>query len=90
MEGIGYDFVPRNIDRLVVDDWVKIDDKMALPMARRLIGKEGLLCGTTSGGTVSGAIAYLKNKGLDKNPNLKICCIAADNIRNYITKFVSE
>lgn len=38
---------------------------MALPMARRLIGKEGLLCGTTSGGTVSGAIAYLKEKGLD-------------------------
>ena len=26
MEGIGYDFVPRVLDRLVVDDWVKIDD----------------------------------------------------------------
>jgi len=38
MEGIGYDFVPRTIDRKVIDDWVKIDDKMTLPMSRRLVG----------------------------------------------------
>lgn len=56
MEGIGYDFVPRVIDRKVVDDWHKIGDKTALPMTRRLIGEEGLLCGGTSGGTVGGAI----------------------------------
>ena len=24
MEGIGYDFVPRNIDRTIVDDWIKV------------------------------------------------------------------
>lgn len=60
MEGIGYDFVPRVIDRKVVDDWHKIGDKTGLPMARRLIGEEGLLCGGTSGGTVGGAIEYLK------------------------------
>lgn len=34
-------------------------------MARRLIGSEGLLCGGTSGGTVGGAIEYLKKNGLD-------------------------
>lgn len=58
-------------------------------MARRLIGSEGLLCGGTSGGTVGGAIEYLKKHGLDKNKDLKVCCIAADNIRNYLTKLVS-
>lgn len=65
MEGIGYDFVPRTIDRKVVDDWHKIGDSTALPMARRLIGEEGLLVGGTSGGTVGGAIEYLRKKGLD-------------------------
>lgn len=63
---------------------------MTLPMARRLIGEEGLLCGGTAGGTVSGAIHYLKKNGLDKNANLKVCCVAADNVRNYITKLVSK
>lgn len=38
MEGIGYDFVPKAIDRKVVDEWFKIGDSTALPMARRLIG----------------------------------------------------
>ena len=65
MEGIGYDFVPRSIDRKVVDDWIKINDKLAFPYTRRLIGEEGLLCGGTSGGTVGGAIEYLRSKGLD-------------------------
>ncbi|KRX03357.1 Tryptophan synthase beta subunit-like PLP-dependent enzymes superfamily [Pseudocohnilembus persalinus] len=86
MEGIGYDFVPEVIDRKVVDDWHKIDDQTALPMSRRLIREEGLLVGGTSGATVGGAIQYLKAKGLDQNPDLKVCCLCADNIRNYITK----
>lgn len=65
MEGIGYDFVPRVIDRKVLDDWHKIGDKTALPTARRLIKEEGLLCGASSGGVVGGAIEYLKLQGLD-------------------------
>lgn len=45
VEGIGYDFVPTVLDRSVVDKWIKSNDKEALPMARRLIAEEGLLCG---------------------------------------------
>lgn len=45
LEGIGYDFVPTVLDRDVVDKWMKVNDRMALPMARRLISEEGLLCG---------------------------------------------
>lgn len=56
MEGIGYDFVPEVIDRKVIDDWHKLGDKTALPMARRLIREEGLLVGGSSGATVGGAI----------------------------------
>lgn len=42
VEGIGYDFIPTVLDRSVVDVWVKINDKEALPMARRLIKEKGL------------------------------------------------
>ena len=45
VEGIGYDFVPTVLDRSVVDKWMKSNDKMAFPMAKRLIREEGFLCG---------------------------------------------
>lgn len=45
VEGIGYDFIPTVLDRSVVDRWYKSNDKESLPMARKLIKEEGLLCG---------------------------------------------
>lgn len=87
MEGIGYDFIPRVIDRTVVDDWIKIDDTMALPMTRRIIKEEGMLCGGSSGGVLSAAIKYVKEKGI-KNKNVVV--MFADNIRNYLTKLVAD
>lgn len=45
VEGIGYDFVPTVLDRSVADQWIKTNDGESLPMARRLIKEEGLLCG---------------------------------------------
>lgn len=48
VEGIGYDFIPTILDRSVVDLWVKTRDEESLPMARRLIREEGLLCGKMS------------------------------------------
>jgi len=41
VEGIGYDFVPRVLDRSIVDRWVKTDDRESFLMARRLIREEG-------------------------------------------------
>lgn len=35
IEGIGYDFVPKVLYRDLVDEWVKINDEEAFPMARR-------------------------------------------------------
>jgi cystathionine beta-synthase len=87
MEGIGYDFIPRVLDRKVVDDWVKVDDTMALPMARRLIREEGMFCGGSSGAVLSCAIKYLKENNIE---NKLVVVILADNLRNYITKLVQR
>ncbi len=45
VEGTGYDFIPTVLDRSVVDEWVKSNDKTSFRTARRLIKEEGLLCG---------------------------------------------
>lgn len=56
VEGIGYDFIPRVLDRTVVDEWVKSEDKESFLMSRRLIKEEGLLVGGSSGTNVWAAI----------------------------------
>ncbi len=56
VEGIGYDFIPRVLDRSVIDSWVKTSDKESLLMARRLIREEGFLCGGSAGAAVWGAL----------------------------------
>ena len=86
VEGIGYDFFPDVFDPSLVDEWVKTDDKESFLMARRLIKEEGLLVGGSSGAAVWGAMqaaAKLK-KGQ------KCLVILPDNIRNYLSKFVSD
>jgi len=45
VEGTGQQFVPKTIDRSVVDFWVKTDDQESFVMARKLMKQEGLLCG---------------------------------------------
>lgn len=56
IQGIGAGFVPRNLDRDVVDEVIKISDEEAMAMARRLSQQEGLLVGISAGANVVGAI----------------------------------
>ncbi|KRX09604.1 Tryptophan synthase beta subunit-like PLP-dependent enzymes superfamily [Pseudocohnilembus persalinus] len=88
VEGIGKDFIPRNLDRDMVDKWVKVGNEEAQPMARRLFQSEGLFCGGSSGAIVQTAINYAKEQKLGKD--VRIVCLLADNVRNYLTKFLQK
>jgi cystathionine beta-synthase len=86
VEGIGYDFIPDVLDRDLVDEWIKTEDEPSLHMARRLIRKEGLLCGGSSGSAVWAALEIAKKYG----PNKRIVTILPDSVRNYMTKFMDD
>ena len=54
IEGIGYDFLPKVLDRTSVDIWRKSKDIDAFNMSRKLIRLEGLLCGGSCGSAMVG------------------------------------
>ncbi len=86
VEGIGYDFIPDVLDRDLVDEWIKTEDRESFLMARRLIRHEGLLVGGSSGSAAWAAVEIAKKYGPDK----RIVTLLADSVRNYMTKFLDD
>lgn len=60
-EGIGEDILPKNVDFDMVDEIVKVTDKDAAIMTRRLAREEGLFIGWSCGSAVHGALEYAKD-----------------------------
>ncbi len=86
MEGIGYDFIPSVLNRDVVDEWVKTDDKESFQMARKLIREEGLLVGGSCETAMVGAL-----KAAKKLKKGQVCVVVfPDSVRNYMTKFLTD
>src|SRR5262245_23978428 len=86
VEGIGYDFIPDVLDRKLVDEWIKTEDRESFLMARRLIRQEGMLCGGSSGSAVWAALKVADKIG----PGKRIVVILPDSVRNYMTKFMDD
>ena len=87
VEGIGYDFIPKNCDRSGnIDQWMKSNDTESFQMSRRLIREEGLLVGGSSGAAVEAALKLAKTLPEDN----RVVVICTDSVRNYITKFLNN
>ncbi len=57
-EGIGEDILPANVDFSLIDHFVKVTDKDAAVMTRRLSREEGLFVGWSCGSAVWGALKW--------------------------------
>ncbi len=86
IEGIGEDFIPGTTWFEYIDDIVKVSDKEAYLMTRRLAREEGVLAGSSSGAAIVGAIRVAE--GLTKDDILVV--LLPDSGSRYLSKAHNE
>jgi cystathionine beta-synthase len=55
-EGIGEDFLPKNVDFSVIDHFEKVTDRDAAIMTRRIAREEGIFAGNSAGAAMAGLL----------------------------------
>jgi cystathionine beta-synthase len=85
-EGIGEDFWPATFDPSIVDRYVRVSDRDAFRMARRITREEGILVGSSSGTAVVAALTVASGLPMDAT----IVVILPDTGRNYLSKAYSD
>ncbi|UII24493.1 cystathionine beta-synthase [Fulvivirga maritima] len=86
-EGIGEDILPKNVDFSLIDHFVKVTDKDAAIMTRRLAREEGLFVGWSCGSAVYGALEYAK-ENLQEGDTMVI--ILPDHGTRYLAKVYND
>ena len=80
LQGIGANFVPKNLDLSLVDEIMTVTDEDAFASAKLLARSEGLLTGITSG-----AAAYAAGELAKKYPDKNIVALLPDNGDRYLS-----
>lgn len=86
VEGVGQSFIPGTTDMEMVDRWVRVSDRDAFLMARRVAREEGLLVGGSCGLALHAALQVCDE--LDESKLVVV--IFMDTGRNYLSKIFSD
>lgn len=86
-EGIGEDILPKNVDFSLIDHFVKVTDKDAAIMTRRLSKEEGLFVGWSAGSAVHGALEYAR-ENLKEGDQMVI--LLPDHGSRYVGKVYND
>ncbi len=82
IQGIGAGFVPRILNRKVIDEVATVNERSAIETARSLVQKEGIFAGISSGAAVSAAMTVARR------PEMKgkmIVVILPDSGERYLS-----
>lgn len=86
-EGIGEDILPKNVEFDLIDHFVKVTDKDAAIMTRRLAREEGLFIGWSCGAAVYGALEYARE---NLNEQDMMVIILPDHGTRYLGKVYND
>lgn len=81
IQGIGAGFVPDIVNMDIIDEIIQVSDEEAYKTARRLIRKEGILCGISSGANFFAAQQVAEKLGKGK----KVVVIFPDSGERYLS-----
>ena len=82
LQGIGANFVPKNLDRAVLDEIITASDEDAYALGREMARREGLLVGITSGAAVWAAIQLAKRP---ENRGKTVVVLLPDTGERYLS-----
>jgi cystathionine beta-synthase len=85
-EGIGEDFLPKNVDFSVIDYFEKVTDKDAAIMTRRIAREEGIFAGNSAGAAMAGLL-QLRDRFDD---NALVVVIFHDHGSRYLGKMFND
>src|SRR6187549_3058759 len=85
-EGIGEDFLPKNVDFAVIDHFEKVTDKDAALMTRRITREEGIFAGNSAGSAMAGLLQLKDNFRKDD----VIVVIFHDHGSRYLGKMFND
>lgn len=86
VEGVGEDMLPDNVHFDVMDAVIRVDDKSAFQLTRKIIAEEGICVGPSSALSLVAAIEY--SKTLEKPSNIVV--LFPDNGRAYLSKVFND
>jgi cystathionine beta-synthase len=85
-EGIGEDFLPKNVNFDLIDLFEKVTDKDAALMTREIVRKEGIWVGNSAGSAIAGLI-QLKDKLKESDV---VVVIFHDHGTRYLAKIFND
>jgi len=82
IQGIGAGFIPKNLNKSLLDEVITVENEQALLMSRRLVKEEGLFVGISAGANVFAALEVAKRP---ENKGKRIVTIACDFGERYLS-----
>jgi cystathionine beta-synthase len=90
-EGVGEDFLPGTYDASVIDRWVRVSDRDAFAMARRITREEGILSGGSCGTAMVAAREVVRElTATDGGHEAVVVVLLPDSGRSYLSKLYND
>jgi len=82
IQGIGANFIPENLDKVIYDEIIDVPDESAFEYARKMAVNEGILVGISSGAAVYAAAELAKRP---ENSGKIIVAVLTDTGERYLS-----